>query len=73
MALGPVIRKAETSVAPVIQVAGDAERFSRPLPASLCRVQRPADKYKRKNTPSASGTMSRNRLPKWGNPTLPAT
>jgi hypothetical protein len=36
--------------ADVVQVAGDAERFGRLLPASLCRVQPPTDEYQRKST-----------------------
>ena len=51
MALGPGdeerrgIRRAN-----IVQVARDAERFGGPLPASLCRIQPPADKLQRKNT-----------------------
>ena len=33
----------------IVQVAGDAERFGGRLPASLRRIQPPADEYQRKN------------------------
>jgi hypothetical protein len=51
MALGPGDEEGRGIVrADVVQVPGDAERFGGSLPASLCRVQGPADEYQRKHT-----------------------
>ena len=36
--------------ADVIQIAGDAERLNRLLPAPLCRIQPPAGEYQRNNS-----------------------
>src|SRR5678816_3480388 len=54
MALGPGDEEGcGIGRANVVQVAGDAERFSGPLPASFCRVQPPADEYQCQYTPQS--------------------
>src|SRR5262245_11132320 len=54
----------------VAEVAGDAERFSGSLPASLCRVQPPADEYQRNNTCQSQEDYQPVSLGEHGQPSL---
>ena len=54
----------------VVQVAGDAERFGGPLPASLCRIQPPAHEYQRKNTRQSYEDYQPISLGELGQPSL---
>jgi hypothetical protein len=51
----------------IVQVAGDAERFGGPLPASFCRIQPSADKYQRKNTRQPKEDYQPISWVNWGN------
>ena len=60
MALGPGDEERRgIGRANVVQIAGDAERFGGSLPASLGRVQPPADEDQRQDLTSPSRTASR--------------
>jgi hypothetical protein len=54
----------------LVQVTSDAERFGGPLPASLCRVQPPADEYQRKNTHQPQQDYEPESLGKMEQPSL---
>jgi hypothetical protein len=71
VALGPGNEEGRDVVrADVVEVAGDAERFGWLLSANLCRVQPPADEYKRNNAqgcqqdqqPTTLGEVMQHRL-----------
>src|SRR5688572_7317850 len=73
VALGPSDKEGRSiGRADVIQVAGDAERFGRPLPASFCRVQPPADKCKRNNTHECQQGYEPKSPDKMGQPHSPS-
>src|SRR6185503_257658 len=56
----------------VVQVAGDAERFGRPLPASLVRVQPPTDKYQCNNSRDCQQDYEPKSFGKTGHPQSPS-
>ena len=71
VALGPGDEEGRGICRPnVVQVAGDAERFGRALPASLCRIEPPADEYQRKNTRQSDEDYPPVSLGEVGQPSL---